>query len=372
MNIRYIAVLYTLIIFIGGCANKEIIQSYIPIEAQGEEIVDAITMGCNSPYTLKQDCDSWQGANRLIEIKTLKMRVASSQSGKLILIMSDTNECKYGSFHCSTVANNRNFEVVKNLLHENNINILKVIPVVRTEYISGYLIFVSKDGYSLIKEYTLSDATKFSNSKKKNLTTNKALLPSDYDKNLITPQETDDFILIGKEIFDQPTLGTMLRYENKNFPEDNITLFVYPIPTISWDNAEETINQELDYALEEIDLAVKQGLYKSREIETKSNFKFTHKTQAFNGVRTNFKLTDKTGALHYSSTYLFILEDKFVKFRISVNSHVSKETDNSSIIENLLPLIKVPVESEYMANVRAEHREKIQREYVEQLLQNSF
>jgi hypothetical protein len=357
--------------FIGGCANKEIIQSYIPIEAQGEEIVNAATMGCSSPYKLKQDCDSWQGANRLVEIKTLRMRVASSQNGKLILIMVDIKECNYGSFHCSTVANNRNFEVVKNLLHENNIKIRKVMPVVLTEHISGYLIFVSKDGYSLIKEYTVSNSKKSNDSKKKN-TTNRALSPSDYEKKLVIPQETDDFILINREVFDEPSLGTMLRYENKNFPEDNITLYVYPIPTISWDNAEETINQELDYALEETDLAVKQGVYKSRGIESKSNFVFTHNTQVFNGVKSKFNLTDKTGVLHYSNTYLFILEDKFVKFRISVDSHLSKETDTSSIVKSLLPLIKVPVESEYMASIRAEHREKIQREYVEQLLKNSL
>ena len=194
---------------------------------------------------------------------------------------------------------------------------------------------------------------------------------SDYEKDLIAPLEADIYILTERETFDEPTLGTMLRYVNKDFPEDNITLYVYPISAINWDNTEETINQELGYVLEEIDMAVNQGMYKSREKETKNNFVITHNMQEFKGVKSKLKIIDKNDVLFYSNTYLFILEDKFIKFRISFDSRMSKEIDGDNIVETLLPLIKVPVESVYMENIRADHREKMQKAFVQMFLENS-
>ena len=155
MSNFYLTIITFFILSLWGCANKEIIQSYIPVEAQGEDIVNAVTMGCNSPYELSQDCDMWQGANRIISIRNLEVQVAASKWGRLILIMPSQKNCDLASLNCSTVANNQNFEVIKELLYENNIFIRKVVPVVQTEYIAGYLIFLNKNGYKLLKKYTV-------------------------------------------------------------------------------------------------------------------------------------------------------------------------------------------------------------------------
>lgn len=215
-------------------------------------------------------------------------------------------------------------------------------------------------------------STNSNNNQKENDAPKRNNFASDYEKDLIIPLETDVYILTERETFDEPTLGTMLRYANKDFPEDNITLYVYPISAINWDNTEETINQELGYVLEEIDMAVKQGMYKSREKETKNNFVITHNIHEFKGIKSKLKITDKNDVLFYSNTYLFILADKFIKFRISFDSRMSKEIDGDNIVETLLPLIKVPVESVYMKNIRAEHREKMQKAFVQMFLENSL
>ena len=138
--------------FIGGCANQKDVQSYIPFEAQGQEVVNAITMGCSRPFKLEQDCDSWQGANRLVEVKGLRMRVSSSKSGKLVLLMVNRKECNYGSSHCSTVSNNRNFELIKSLFIENEIKIRNVIPVVNDEVIAEDIVQDIKKAKSLLMD----------------------------------------------------------------------------------------------------------------------------------------------------------------------------------------------------------------------------
>ncbi|WKE65180.1 hypothetical protein PVT67_16175 [Gallaecimonas kandeliae] len=180
---------------------------------------------------------------------------------------------------------------------------------------------------------------------------------SDYDHDLKAPQSTEDFVLTEKKVFDQPELGVMLRYANKDFPEDNISLYVYPINRISWANSSEALEGEMDNAVKDIDGAVSYGLYQSRTPEKRSDFK----VGALLGRKAALTLTSKKGVLYYSDIYLFMAKDKFIKFRTSYDSRTTNPWSGSGdqVVQELLPGIQVPPESAYMKAQREQRKQKL-------------
>jgi hypothetical protein len=121
-----------------------------PIEdAINSEPINAITAGCTG-LGLTKDCDSYSGANRIVTLKGIKMRVAGDESGGRILLMLHENECDLGQLACKTNASNRNYHIVKSIFMENNVTIIDVKALFTGNSIVGYSFFVDDDGYSLL------------------------------------------------------------------------------------------------------------------------------------------------------------------------------------------------------------------------------
>lgn len=193
---------------------------------------------------------------------------------------------------------------------------------------------------------------------------------SNYDQNLKLAEETENFVLVDKQIFEEPELGMMARYVDKVFPEDNITVYIYPIRNIQWDDQESILNKEMDYIFSDIDLAVQEGFYKIRSEDKRSEFIVSNSIQSYEGLKASFTLTDKEDVLFYSDNFLFLAEDKYIKFRTSFDSRMNKELTGDAIVNELLPLIKVPAESSYMKNKRMAYKEKIQEDFLRLLIES--
>lgn len=193
---------------------------------------------------------------------------------------------------------------------------------------------------------------------------------SNYEQDLTLPKETENFMLVDKQVFEEPELGMMVRYIDKVFPEDNITVYIYPIRNIQWDDQESTLNKEMDYIFSDIDLAIQEGFYKSRSEDKRSEFMVNASTQPYTGIKASFTLTDKDDVFFYSDNFLFIAEDKYIKFRTSFDSRMNKELTGDEIVKELLPLIKVPAESPYMQNKRMVYKQKIQEDFLKLLIES--
>lgn len=190
---------------------------------------------------------------------------------------------------------------------------------------------------------------------------------TDYENQLAAPKVADQFILKQKKVFVEPSLGVMLEYQNRDFPEDRINAYIYPIRNISWDDKDATLEEELKMALYDIDGAIQAGHYKSRDSEAFFDFSFTTKRGKFDGKKATLAITLNNDVLIYSDIYLFMAEDKYIKFRTSYDSRLSKRSMGDEVVQSILPLIAVPPESTYMKTLRAESKKKSQDELMKLL-----
>ncbi|AWF80960.1 hypothetical protein BTJ40_09135 [Microbulbifer sp. A4B17] len=194
---------------------------------------------------------------------------------------------------------------------------------------------------------------------------------SNYQQDLITPEETNNFVLTESSIFDEPMLGIALKYDNKQYPTDIINVYVYPIDSISWEDTEEIISVEMKDILTEIDLAIEQGHYKSRSKETLENFSFKAGEKSYTGKKSSFTFTSMNDTEYFSNSYVFIEKDKYIKFRTSFDSRATVKWNGDTAVKEILPGITVPDESEYMKSLRAEHQREITQNLMKLLLQTS-
>jgi hypothetical protein len=150
------AVFVLLTFFTQACVNQQTIAKLSVAEVGENEVLNAVSMGCNSPYSLPQDCDVWQGANRMISIDGNKIRIGGSENGRLVLIMPDRAECSVFATDCVTITSNRNARLILDLLQKEGFRVEKVVPVATIHIIAGYLIFLNKDGYTFLKKLSVS------------------------------------------------------------------------------------------------------------------------------------------------------------------------------------------------------------------------
>ena len=137
---------------------------YVVDEAVGMETLSTLKVSCKKPYQLDQDCSLWNGATRKIEIEGIPARIAGSEDGKQILVMDGNpylNAFKQSvsftdkDYHSEGF--NSGYDAIKHALTLKKIIILKVVPLVTFDRVDGYILELDKDGYSLLKEYSIED-----------------------------------------------------------------------------------------------------------------------------------------------------------------------------------------------------------------------
>jgi hypothetical protein len=139
-----------------GCASTPV---PVVVDALGYDPINAVTMGCDKPYELTQDCSKWMGANRKISVEGRDIRIAGSKDGQVILVMGGhlaKNSLKQSLLRrdYSGIEANASFEAVKTVLLQHDIKISRVRAVMILGRINGYVFDVEGDGYGVLKAYT--------------------------------------------------------------------------------------------------------------------------------------------------------------------------------------------------------------------------
>lgn len=197
--------------------------------------------------------------------------------------------------------------------------------------------------------------------------TNMVKAPAEVDDKLTYPQQTDTLVLMGKKTFDDPLDGVQLRYQYIFYPDDVVDIYIYPIARTNWANTEEVLKEEYDNVLKQVDYAIEQGHYASRGEQQSDWVSFDEKR----GLKGQFKLVFPPEDNRQSYVYLFIQEDKFLKFRLSLVAEEGAKLPNTDeIVEDLLGGISVPPESEYMAKLRKQQREKVQTMLLQMIIES--
>ena len=194
---------------------------------------------------------------------------------------------------------------------------------------------------------------------------------SDYKTELKVPFETEDLIKIDTHIYDEPAYGVGIKYDHKLLSNDNISVFVYPVNSMFWDDHVETTTREMATVLNDMNLAVKNGIYREATSISSSKYQVEANQLLYLGRKSEFLIKDRYDNQRYSVAYIFIAEDKFVKFRITLESELLTSFNPDSIVNSILPKITVPKESAYMQSKREAHMKAMTLEFIEYLKQSS-
>lgn len=149
---------------------------------------------------------------------------------------------------------------------------------------------------------------------------------------------------------------------------DLISIYVYPVPSTTWENQKETLEFEMENVLAEIDHALTMGIYSSRGKAELSDFEFNQANKTYQGKKARMQLAQVNGKLLDSDVYLFLAEDKIIKFRTSFDANFTPDWTGDAIVEELLPEITPPPESEYMHQLREKHRDEMADQLIRALL----
>ncbi len=115
-------------------------------DAEGAEIIGAIKMGCNKPYELK-DCGGMSGPKREITVKGVPLKTAGTEDGKVIMVWARK------TVNPNAQEINTGYELIKEMLRDNGISILRVRPVASGKRLFGYAVETDKPAYQLLDQY---------------------------------------------------------------------------------------------------------------------------------------------------------------------------------------------------------------------------
>lgn len=137
-----------------GCVSTPLVE-----DAAGEEDVSTVSVTCEKPYKLTQDCSSWSGAKMVVAVDDHELRVAASADGDVILVMDAhlwANSFALRDFFLMNSpthsrASNSNFEVLKEFLEGKGVKIERVRPMTSFGNIDGYFLELDRNGYNFLR-----------------------------------------------------------------------------------------------------------------------------------------------------------------------------------------------------------------------------
>lgn len=183
---------------------------------------------------------------------------------------------------------------------------------------------------------------------------------SDYAADLTVTESVADFWLTEANIYRDPLMGTMLRFNHRQFSFDRIDVFVYPIWAINWGGASKVIGAEMEKVRAEIHYIEEQGDISGVDLGEADLLHWKTDSRSTVVGFMDGHYTAGQSQRMYTSTYVFIREDKFVKVRASF----PKDEGETSVaapddfVRALMSSISVPPESPFMASLRESHRNR--------------
>ena len=174
---------------------------------------------------------------------------------------------------------------------------------------------------------------------------------SDYEKEAVIPDKISDFSLVNKSIFNEPLLGLMSTYLSSKYHNDKIDLFIYPIRSVELSDYEKILKQESDNIKKEIEIVTKEQKWSDLVFSEEKVLEVKSKNGVIKGLYFQGSYKRDLDEEAFTSTYLFMLKDKFIKLRATF-----PESYLTQHVKKILPNLQVPDESLFMAKLRQRSR----------------
>jgi len=135
--------------------------------ASGEKLkrgdyISTLSVSCDNPYRLTEDCSKMMGAKRKIKMGDHKAKIAGTADGKIILVMDNSlflnalqEGFTLGINNVHTESTQSAFEEIRKLFNSYSIKIEDVkVMGSKLSGTDGYFLILDKDGYSLLKDFS--------------------------------------------------------------------------------------------------------------------------------------------------------------------------------------------------------------------------
>lgn len=184
------------------------------------------------------------------------------------------------------------------------------------------------------------------------------LRAEDYHHDLHAPVQVGEYTHVLTYIYPDPFFGVQLSYTRERRNDEKNDIFIYPIRAVDWSDTTGILNREMAVVRKDIDLAVQSHIYTSAQLGEVQPFTCSGAGQTYRGERIAGSVVLASGEHLRSYVYLFLIKDKYVKFRVSVAADTSpvRAAQVEAFIAALLPQLTVPDESQFMAALRLSRR----------------
>jgi hypothetical protein len=148
----------TLVLWQGlaGCVAVPVVE-----QASHEAPINSANMSCSVPYALKQDCNASWGGGRILSIDGFDVAVTATDDGSTVVIfdahpIQDTwhNPLIFNSPRLAK-ASNTSYQVVRDVLEQNGLRVVRAIPITMFFDTSGYVLELDGNGYDVLKTFTV-------------------------------------------------------------------------------------------------------------------------------------------------------------------------------------------------------------------------
>lgn len=183
---------------------------------------------------------------------------------------------------------------------------------------------------------------------------------SNYSTTLKVPEKTGSYERQFTHVFHHPFRGVQVRYSSAENQVGHADLFVYPIRSPQWDDAEDLLRKEAANVRKDIKLQQSEGSFENPRFG-KDQIR-TIETGNSNILSAYFDLTysDTLYNDYISKTYIAIKEDKFIKVRYTTLQGSIDKNNIDAFVSELFDNIHVPPESTFMAKIRKSWRDTSQ------------
>ena len=177
---------------------------------------------------------------------------------------------------------------------------------------------------------------------------------SDYVNDLVVPDRVGDYFHSGTNILPDPLLGAQVRY-NHGVVSEYIDIFIFPIRSVEWSGVESILEQEAVIVRKDLELMKIKQTYNDVTFSDNEWLNVESDKGPLKGLHFSATLLDKNDIGYISLTYLFILKDKFIKFR-ATRQDPSVKFDITPFVKVAVNEIHPPDESVFMATIRQNAR----------------
>ena len=121
------------------------------LDAEGATSVSSLGMTCERPFGLTQDCSSWRGPTKKINVGGHAIKVAGNADGTVVVLFGQDNNRK------ERQTANLAYELLKRELVDRGYEIAKVTPIEFDGLMSGYAIETTEPNYHLWHEFSVEE-----------------------------------------------------------------------------------------------------------------------------------------------------------------------------------------------------------------------